>query len=120
MGANAFTIFQNRDKSMRITLTDSNGAAIDTTGWRLIVTVRRCVGDADPALIVKDSDVGGDFSQTAGGAGMNVWIADFVAADTVSLPPFVNSFDVKAISDTAEPFQAVSPDLFTILEPVTT
>lgn len=111
MGANAVSAFKGDNKTIQVTITDSAGAAIDTTGWTVEFTLR----DQRGTLVFTLSSSGAQITGPTG-AGMNVWDIDILPADLPqSLDPGEYCYDVQATTDDPTPkVHTVVSDRFTL------
>ncbi len=119
MGANAVRISKGDDKSLRLTVVDGTGAAVDTTGWTIKFTAKT-KGEASSALISKTSATPGEIDFVSPNPNNNLWDINLVPADTSSQMPGVYVYDVEATTTDATPkIHTLLVDSFTVDQDVT-
>lgn len=111
-----YTVFRGDNKTLRVSITDSCGDPVDTTGWTIDFTLRTQNNNPTP-LVVKNSGVAGEIDAVDEEGG--VWDIFLLPADTdQSIASYV--FDVQATSADATPkIYTVVKDTLTIEQDVT-
>lgn len=89
------SIFRGDSKTIRITVTDELGVAVDLTGWKVFFTAKESETDSDDDAVIKiDVD---PTDPTNGIADI-----DFEPADTNDLTPADYIYDIQVIKDNGD------------------
>ncbi len=114
---NSVTVVRGSSKTFELTVTDSTGKAADLTGARVVMTVKKNIGDRS-ALIQKDSNVGvGEVEITTPREGVvRIYL---VPSDTSNLEPTEYVFDVWAVLSSGNRYPVIPPSTFVVEASVT-
>ncbi len=108
------TYTRGDDKTIGLTFTDSDGSAIDITGWKLWLTVKAKATESDDEAVIQVTQT--SHSDPTNGKS-SIKITSDSVADTQQPGEYV--YDIQAKKDNGDIVTVVKPFKFVITEDVT-
>ena len=111
-----FEVYRGDNKTLRVSIVDSCGDPVDTTGWIIEFTLR-VSADAAASLVTKTSATPGEIDAVIADEG--IWDINLLPADTQQVPG-TYVFDVQGTTaDVTPKIYTVIKDTLTINQDVT-
>lgn len=101
---NAVTVYRGSSKTLKLTVTDSDGDAVDLTGARIVLSAKKDISDRDP-VIQKDSQGVGEVEVTSPREGKaEIYL---IPEDTQNLDACTYVFDVWVVLASGERYPVI-------------
>lgn len=109
--ANAITIIRGSSKTVELTVTDDNNAAVDLSDGKIYLSVKVSPSDERPLIQKVSTDITQIEIHLPRQGKAKIY---FVPADTQNLDPHEYTFDVWAILASGKRYPVIEPSVFAV------